>query len=577
MKKKVIRYTNMLIAYLLLINIFIYAQESGLEALKNNPQFEVKITDDGVLEVKDKKTNYRYLKNINKYPVKDNAATADLVIDLDTVNFANYDYLYREWGSVPVENHQGKFLVVDANSNEKNEIYAPFWEPAINLPVRSVYENVVDSVFNSVYQSQDTISSFRDVGDITGNGLLGIIGRDLDNRMHFYKQSSNQNYINTPDFIYAPFPRQFQPNVNTFYDLDGDGILEMIYFLFAGPDSIWAYSNHVAKYNPQINNYELAYYHRPLPDFFTFGFSVGDFDEDGKGNFGTGSINGKFYIYEYAEGTEYQVEYEDTLESFNAFLSQFTDDMDGNGKPEIWIGGDFSSSVYGGVTRLFAFEATGNGNYQQVYQVDILGLFSFFYGKIRYTDMDGDGIKDLVVTNGNLVFSFKSSGIGNYYLDFLYEVPPFNPPWEYVTLEGIDFTDLENDGKAEIISEYSLYNNGIRSSRSLFYKRNIVTSIIEDEIVIPETIELYPNYPNPFNPETNVRFTLPDETDVKLIIYNTLGKEIKTLIEGILPAGEYESNWDGTNDWGEKLPSGIYLITLSSKTFKKTVKALLIK
>jgi len=337
--KKALKYVYSCLVLLFLINIVIYPQSSGLQALKNNPKLDVKVSNEGVLEVKDRRTNTRYLKNINKYPVKDNVKTADLVIDLDTVNFANYDYLYRSWGSVPVENHPGKFIVVDANSNEKNEIYAPFWEPAINLPVRSIYENVVDSAFNSVFQSQDTISSFRDVGDITGDGLLDIIGRDLDNRMNFYKQSSNQDYIITPDFIYAPFPRQFQPNANTFYDLDGDDTLEMIYFLAAGTaDSVWAVSNHVAKYNPQINNYELVYYHRPLPDFFTYGFSVGDFDEDGKGNFGTGSINGKFYIYEYVQGTQYEVEYEDTLETFNAFLSQFTDDMDGNGKPEVWIG-----------------------------------------------------------------------------------------------------------------------------------------------------------------------------------------------------------------------------------------------
>ena len=571
--KKALKYVYSCLVLLFLINIVIYPQSSGLQALKNNPKLDVKVSNEGVLEVKDRRTNTRYLKNINKYPVKDNVKTADLVIDLDTVNFTNYDYLYRSWGSVPMENHSGRYIVVDANNNEKEEIYSTGWDLTKNVNQGEIYERDFDSSFSFIYQFIDTIWSFRDIGDIEQNGLLDIISVGAGNRMYGYEQSSQTNYINAPKFIYAPFPRQFQPNVNTFYDLDGDGILEMIYFLDAGTaDSVWAVSNHVAKYNPQINNYELVYYHRPLPDFFTYGFSVGDFDEDGKGNFGTGSINGKFYIYEYVQGTQYEVEYEDTLETFNAFLSQFTDDMDGNGKPEVWIGGDFSSSIYGGVTRVYAFEAAGNGNYKQVYQIDILGLFSFFYGKIRYTDMDGDGIKGLVVTNGPLVFSFKSSGIGNYYLDFLFEIPPID-----TLLEGIDFADLDSDGKSEIIAEYVIPNNISFDALSLFWKRNVVTSVQDEYETIPNKIELYPNYPNPFNPETNIRFTLPQETKISLKIFDTLGKEIKTLIEGILPAGEYESHWDGTNDRGEKLPSGVYLITLKSQTFTKTVKALLIK
>ncbi|NIW44714.1 MAG: T9SS type A sorting domain-containing protein, partial [candidate division Zixibacteria bacterium] len=71
------------------------------------------------------------------------------------------------------------------------------------------------------------------------------------------------------------------------------------------------------------------------------------------------------------------------------------------------------------------------------------------------------------------------------------------------------------------------------------------------------TFRLFPNYPNPFNPETNVRFTIPEASLVSLKIYDSLGKRVATLKNEELPAGEYEETWDAGD-----LPSGIYFYQL---------------
>jgi hypothetical protein len=568
------------------------AQVDALEKLQSNPAYEVKLHIDSTLEIYNKHKNYRYLRTIKQQPEYDNTAEVNLVIRLDTVNFAAYENLYREWGYIPAANPFGKYTAIDADKNGKNELYVWYLYPVspVGYTAVRIYEQETDSIFNQVYEfPTDSLNFVFDVGDITEDGLLDIISRDNNNKMHFFKQQTDTSYINTPNFIYNPFPPVYQPNNVTFYDIDGDGNLDIIYFLFAGDgDSAWAYSNHVAKYNPEINNYELIYYHRPLPDFYTNGISIGDFDQDGKGNFATGSIYGKFYIYEHVDGTEYQVEFTKELETSNAYLTTFTDDMDGNGKPEVWIGGDI-----GGVTRLFAFEASSPGVYEQIYRIDILGLGSLTDGKMRYVDLDGSGKKDLFLHNANLAFGFKYDGNGNYYMDFVIKAPEFDSTYIEQELWAIDVADLDGNGIPELIPQYSLSKGPVETweYRSVFLKRDKVLSVDIEEPVYQASFNLYQNYPNPFNPETRIKFVLPVTSEVRINVYNILGKEIKELLNETRLSGEYEITWNGEDNFGNKVPSGVYFITmlsnpdLSEKSgisrlggqVQKTIKSLLIK
>ena len=428
-----------------LTTVPIVAQKNLLDNYLNNPNIEVKLFADSTVEIYDKVKNFRWKKTIAEFPEYDNTTAANLIISLDTVNFAAYDSYYRLWGSIPAVNTTGKFISIDANKNSKNEIYARFLNRQgqfYHSNVR-IYEQTQDSLFQSIYHSPtDTLGDIFDVGDITGDGLLDLICRGKKNNIRGFKQNSSTDLIIFDNFDYNPFPSVFQKNNVTFYDIDGDGKLELVYFLAAGTlDSIWGGSNHIAKYNPQINNYELIYYHRPQPEYYTNGISIGDFDQDGKGNFGTGSIGGKFYIYEHVQGNQYRVEFTKQLVAFNAYLTVMTNDMDGNGKPEIWIGGDFSSSIYGGVTRLFAFEASTPGIYEQIYQIDIRGLFSAIDGKLRYTDLDGDGKKELFLTNANLAFGFKYNGNGNYFMDFVKRIPMLDSSYPSQSLGRVDIAD----------------------------------------------------------------------------------------------------------------------------------------
>lgn len=96
-----------------------------------------------------------------------------------------------------------------------------------------------------------------------------------------------------------------------------------------------------------------------------------------------------------------------------------------------------------------------------------------------------------------------------------------------------------------------------------------------------ETFEVFPNFPNPFNSTTHIRYQLPERGKVKIVIYNVLGQEVKRLVDEAQEAGVYTVTWDGANDHGVIVGSGIYFYIMLYNTNvgieKKTVKLLLVK
>ena len=89
---------------------------------------------------------------------------------------------------------------------------------------------------------------------------------------------------------------------------------------------------------------------------------------------------------------------------------------------------------------------------------------------------------------------------------------------------------------------------------------------------IPATFELSQNYPNPFNPSTTISYSLPQNNDVVLEIYNTLGQKVATLINQKQTAGTYNVTFDASN-----LATGVYFYRLQSGNFMEVRKMMLLK
>lgn len=95
---------------------------------------------------------------------------------------------------------------------------------------------------------------------------------------------------------------------------------------------------------------------------------------------------------------------------------------------------------------------------------------------------------------------------------------------------------------------------------------------------IPPKFELHQNYPNPFNPITYIQFLIPRSTKVKISIFNTIGQEVKVLVDKDYISGVFQVAWDGLNDDGHPMPSGIYFYKMSTASgFQETKKLILLK
>jgi len=102
-------------------------------------------------------------------------------------------------------------------------------------------------------------------------------------------------------------------------------------------------------------------------------------------------------------------------------------------------------------------------------------------------------------------------------------------------------------------------------------------TIGDEDIGLVKGFALYPNYPNPFNPETRIRFQLPQKFGVELVVYDMLGQRVRTLVTEIMDAGLHQVTWDGLNDDGNEVASGMYIYRIKAGGYFANQKMLLVR
>lgn len=139
-------------------------------------------------------------------------------------------------------------------------------------------------------------------------------------------------------------------------------------------------------------------------------------------------------------------------------------------------------------------------------------------------------------------------------------------------LEGFDHKKIA----VALLTAYSL--DDLRNTAiSAMAKYNLILDAEEERLAIPDKVELYQNYPNPFNPITTISFALNARQQVILAVYNITGQEVRLLLNGSIPAGKHDILWDGTNDYGQAVSSGIYFYRLMTESSAAARKMMLIK
>jgi PKD repeat protein len=178
-----------------------------------------------------------------------------------------------------------------------------------------------------------------------------------------------------------------------------------------------------------------------------------------------------------------------------------------------------------------------------------------------------------------------------------YELPPVPPTGIFDVRYGSDkFVELygqSNDVKlnsaaypikikAENLNKHkfrikdkvngSIVNIAIEDESEIEITSGLDNLLLIDENLLPDSYALSQNYPNPFNPTTKIKYQLPVDGNVKIIIFDMLGKEVQTLVNGFEKAGSYELTFNGIN-----LASGIYFYKMQSENFSELKRMILIK
>jgi len=113
---------------------------------------------------------------------------------------------------------------------------------------------------------------------------------------------------------------------------------------------------------------------------------------------------------------------------------------------------------------------------------------------------------------------------------------------------------------------------GISGCKIIFhYKQTLITAVKED-IGSPSSHQLFQNYPNPFNPSTVIKYHLSTAGNVRLTIFDVLGREVRTLLNEQKSAGFYQVNWNASG-----VSSGVYFYRLQAGSFTETKKLVLLK
>jgi hypothetical protein len=139
------------------------------------------------------------------------------------------------------------------------------------------------------------------------------------------------------------------------------------------------------------------------------------------------------------------------------------------------------------------------------------------------------------------------------------------------------YAPLEGGGETTVL-KVPRPGNGTSSFRTCFnFRPSDVKETEGSTDIKPEAFSLSQNYPNPFNPTTSFEFTLPKSSHVKIDIFNIVGQKVATVVDGDMKAGVYTADWNGLDENGKSVSSGIYFYRMRADEFSDMKKMVLIK
>jgi hypothetical protein len=189
-------------------------------------------------------------------------------------------------------------------------------------------------------------------------------------------------------------------------------------------------------------------------------------------------------------------------------------------------------------------------------------------------DYNGDGFNDIVIISNH--YSSSSSRYGFRIADYTNGQTLFQLDDASYSYNFIGAFDVDGDGKIEMVVDRGILSTAL--TETLVYATNgSATSQSHYINDIPSTFQLKQNYPNPCNPTTKIEYQLSKPSNVKINIYDSVGKLVKELINEQSNSGNYSAVWNGKDNYGNTVASGTYFYQIQAGDFVQAKKMILLK
>ena len=287
-------------------------------------------------------------------------------------------------------------------------------------------------------------------------------------------------------------------------------------------------------------------------------------------------------VVEYHNGDAFVNTYSDQRNAYYGITGFPTAVFDGVQK---FIGGDHNQSMYSYYLPIFQ----ARNRIKSAFTMEVGGTNdgNNYDLTVRVTKMAPIPYDNLVLHVALTESGIQYNWQGQTHLEWVERLMVPNANGTAIDMMNNDVLDVNlhfvfNNSWSLANSELSVFiqnldNKEILQGHKLPLPDLVPIAIDEPQATLPAETKLIGNYPNPFNPSTTIQFSLQENSNVSLEVYDILGRKVSTLTSGELPAGNHTILWNGTNDNGEAMASGVYFYRLSGENFNQTKKMILMK